>query len=54
MLGISVPGWGGQPVNVTVNVPPTAMQTGTLQACTRCGQTNATVARFCSACGGAL
>ena len=56
MLGISLPGWGGQPVNVTVNVPSpsTAVQTGALQACGRCGQTNTPGARFCSACGGAL
>jgi hypothetical protein len=56
MLGISLPGWGGQPVNVTVNVPSpsTAVQTGALQACGRCVQTNTPGARFCSACGGAL
>lgn len=52
VLGIPMPGWG-QPVNVTVNVPPAA-QPGTLLACARCGQTNAAGARFCSACGGAL
>ena len=56
-LGISMPGWG-QPVNVTVNVPP-AGQTDlagvrTLNACGRCSQTNPPGARFCSACGGAL
>lgn len=54
MLGIPLPGWGAQPVNVTVNMPSTAVQTGALQACARCGQTNASGARFCSACGGAL
>ncbi|MGB8258709.1 MAG: NINE protein [Terracidiphilus sp.] len=52
MLGIAMPPWG-QPVSVTVNVPPAA-QPGTLLACGRCGQTNGAGARFCSACGGAL
>jgi TM2 domain-containing membrane protein YozV len=57
-LGIAMPGWG-QPVNVTVNVPPTptaqiGTQTGTLVACGRCQHTNPTGARFCSACGGVL
>lgn len=60
-LGIPMPGWG-QPVNVTVNVPPTAqavqtgqvVQAGTLIACPRCKQTNPPGARFCSGCGGAL
>ncbi len=58
-LGIAIPGWGmpGQPINVTVNVPPgaaAAMQPGTLLACPRCQQTNPQGAKFCSACGAAL
>jgi TM2 domain-containing membrane protein YozV len=55
-LGISMPGWGGQPFSVTVNVPPApaATQSGTLQACANCQQTNPPGARFCSTCGGAL
>jgi len=52
-LGIAMPGWG-QPVNVTVNMPPTAVQPSALQACGRCRQTNPPGARFCSGCGGAL
>jgi TM2 domain-containing membrane protein YozV len=56
-LGISMPGWG-QPVNVTVNVPPAGeaglASTSTLTACGRCSQTNPPGARFCSACGGPL
>jgi TM2 domain-containing membrane protein YozV len=52
MLGIAMPGWGA-PFNVTVNVPPAA-QSGALIACGRCGQTNPTGARFCSACGAAF
>jgi TM2 domain-containing membrane protein YozV len=54
-LGIPMPGWG-QPVNVTVNMPPTnnPAQPGTLLACGRCQQTNPPGARFCSVCGGAL
>ncbi len=51
-LGIAMPGWG-QPLNVTVNMPPAARQ-GALQACGRCGQTNPSGSRFCSACGGTL
>jgi TM2 domain/zinc-ribbon domain len=51
-LGIAVPGWG-QPVNVTVNVPPAA-QSSTLLACPRCQQANPPGARFCSGCGAAL
>ncbi len=51
-LGIAMPGWG-QPFNVTVNMPPAA-QAGTLQGCGRCGQTNPTGSRFCSACGGTV
>jgi len=54
-LGISMPGWG-QPVNVTVNIPPAgqAGQAGTLVACARCRQTNPPGARFCSGCGAVL
>ncbi len=54
-LGITMPGWG-QPLNVTVNVPPTGQtgQASTLIACGRCRQTNPPGARFCSACGGVL
>ena len=52
MLGMQMPAWG-QPMNVTVNVPPAA-QPGTLTACGRCGQANGSAARFCGACGGAL
>jgi hypothetical protein len=54
MLGIQMPGWG-QPVQVTVNMPQ-GTQPGAvaLTACGRCGQTNGTGARFCSACGGPL
>jgi TM2 domain-containing membrane protein YozV len=51
-LGIAMPGWG-YPVNVTVNMPPAA-QTGMLQACGRCRQTNPAGARFCTGCGMAL
>jgi TM2 domain-containing membrane protein YozV len=53
-LGIPAPFWG-QPVNVTVNVPPTpGMQLETITACARCHQTNPPTARFCSGCGGGL
>ena len=52
MLGIPMPGWG-QPVNVTVNAPPAA-QSGTLLACSHCGHTNPSGARFCSRCGAVL
>jgi TM2 domain-containing membrane protein YozV len=65
-LGMQMPAWG-QPLNVTVNVPPAAAaaqsgamqpaafaQLGTLNACTRCSQTNPAGSRFCSACGAAL
>ncbi|HUA97256.1 MAG TPA: NINE protein [Terracidiphilus sp.] len=55
-LGIAMPGWS-QPVNVTVNVPPTGMgvmQPSTLTACPRCQQTNVLGARFCSGCGAVL
>jgi hypothetical protein len=58
-LGIPVPGWGGawQPVNINVKVPPAAAgmsQSGALVACSRCQQTNAAGARFCSGCGALL
>jgi hypothetical protein len=57
-LGIAMPGWG-QPVNVTVNMPPAGQmgqsgQAATLIACGRCHQTNAPGARFCSGCGSVL
>jgi TM2 domain-containing membrane protein YozV len=52
MLGIRVPGWG-QPINVTVNMPP-APPSDSLVACPHCGQTNVQGARFCSDCGVAL
>jgi len=52
MLGIQTPGWG-QPLHVTVNMPPTA-DAGTLTACGRCHQTNALGAKFCSGCGSPL
>jgi len=46
-LGIAMPGWGNQPFNVTVNIPPApaATQPGTLQACGHCGQTRGSVVR---------
>ena len=56
-LGIAMPGWG-QPVNVTMNMPPGAGSYMTapaaLQACGKCGQTNVSGARFCSGCGAGL
>ena len=55
-LGIMMPGWN-QPVNVTVNMPPTVpapMHPSTLTACPRCQQTNVAGSRFCSGCGQAL
>jgi len=56
-LGIPMPGWG-QPVNVTVNMPPAgnpaAAQPDTLVACARCQQTNPQGAKFCAGCGGVL
>jgi TM2 domain-containing membrane protein YozV len=52
-LGIVMPGWG-QPLNVTVNMPPAPAQPGALIACGRCQQTNPPGARFCSGCGGTL
>ena len=54
-LGIAMPGWSGQPFNVTINVPPAPeAQAGTLIACGKCQQTNPPGARFCGGCGGAL
>ena len=62
-LGITMPAYG-QPINVTVNVPPgpgvpspsafAIAQPGTLVACARCGKTNPVGAKFCSGCGGSL
>lgn len=58
-LGIAMPPYG-QPINVTVNVPPgaqgavAALATGTLIACPRCQLTNPQGARFCGGCGQAL
>jgi TM2 domain-containing membrane protein YozV len=67
-LGIAVPGWG-QPVNVTVNMPPPVAAPGAAPGpvpgvpavtvvvpavCPRCQRTNAAGARFCSGCGQAL
>ena len=66
-LGIAMPPYG-QPINVTVNVPPAAaapiappytpvtnvMQPGTLVACPKCQKTNAAGAKFCAGCGSAL
>lgn len=51
-LGMNTPPWGW-PVNVTLNVPPTA-QPGTLLACSRCQQVNPQGSRFCSSCGSVL
>lgn len=66
-LGIAMPPYG-QPINVTVNVPPAAaapsappytpvtnvMQPGMLVACPKCQKTNAAGAKFCAGCGSAL
>jgi TM2 domain-containing membrane protein YozV len=68
-LGIAMPAYG-QPINVTVNVPPAAgapapaappytpanvtTQPATLVACPKCQRTNAAGARFCAGCGTAL
>ena len=60
-LGIAMPAWG-QPINVTVNMPPNAsaapfqpgIQPGMLVACPRCQQPNPPGARFCGSCGQAL
>jgi TM2 domain-containing membrane protein YozV len=63
-LGIAMPGFG-QPINVTVNVPPgvagtpamgfvAAPQAPALIACPRCQRTNPQGARFCGGCGMAL
>jgi hypothetical protein len=57
-LGIAMPGFG-QPVNITVNMPPApnatpASDPSMLTACGRCQKTNPVGARFCSGCGTAL
>lgn len=66
-LGIAMPHFG-QPINVTVNVPPaaaapnappytpvnTGMQQGSLVACSKCQKVNVAGAKFCSGCGAAL
>ena len=62
-LGITMPAYG-QPINVTVSVPPGAgapvpsstaiAQPGTLVACPKCQKTNPVGVRFCSGCGTAL
>jgi TM2 domain-containing membrane protein YozV len=62
-LGIPMPAYG-QPVNVTVNMPPAvpapfnpaamAAHPGALVACSKCQKTNPAGARFCSGCGTAL
>ena len=56
-LGIQVPGWG-QPMNVTVNVPPAGYPSAALVAaettCTTCRRSVPAGARFCSGCGSAL
>lgn len=48
-LGIPVPGWDQQYVNVPMTPPPTAVPT--MLACPRCQTTNPAGSRFCSACG---
>lgn len=58
-LGIPMPGWQPQPINVNVSAPPAGSaplqaQPSTLVGCPRCQQTNVAGARFCSACGAAL
>ena len=67
-LGIAIPAYA-PPVNVTVNVPPaapnyppappytpasTAIQPGTLVACSKCQKANPVGAKFCSGCGNGL
>ena len=67
-LGITMPAYG-QPININVNVPPTAAgpatpspatgsfamaQPGTLIACPKCQKTNPAGAKFCSGCGSSL
>jgi|SRR5579863_3770293 len=66
-LGIPMPAWG-QPINVTVNVPPGAPgaafapaagfvsspQASELIACPRCQRTNPPGSRFCGNCGSGL
>ena len=66
-LGIPIPGYG-QPINVTVNMPPSATNVsgspvsslvsapaaGALLACPRCQRTNPPGSRFCGNCGAGL
>jgi len=52
-LGISPPGWG-VPIAGMPGMSPMASEPGTLQACSRCHQTNPPGARFCSGCGAGL
>jgi len=63
-LGIAMPPYG-QPIHVTVNMPPGAPSTqagqmamasmaGTLIACPKCHNTNPPGSRFCGSCGAAL
>ena len=63
-LGIPMPGYG-QPINVTVNVPPSGSGAPTaglaatpaasaLIACPRCQRTNPPGSRFCGNCGAGL
>jgi TM2 domain-containing membrane protein YozV len=53
-LGIPTPPFG-QPIHVTVNMPPTALgaqpNAGVLIACPRCQRANPPGSRFCGACG---
>jgi TM2 domain-containing membrane protein YozV len=54
-LGIAVPGWGPQPVNVMLNLPPTpGTAEAALKACSQCQRVNPPSAKFCSGCGSAL
>jgi TM2 domain-containing membrane protein YozV len=67
-LGIPMPGWGQQPINVNINMPPGApvapavqlvaatpqALSGTLIACPRCQRTNPPGSRFCGSCGAGL
>jgi len=52
MLNIPVPGWGAA-VGCS-GYYASAAQAGTLQACSRCSNTNPSGAQFCSVCGAAL
>ena len=57
-LGITMPAYG-QPININVNMPPTAnaspgAQPGTLVACPKCQRTNPAGVKFCAGCGTAL